>query len=398
MKKDWKYILYISVAFGLFVVVKLMAPKQYDWSVTFNHRDKNPYGAYALDQLLPTIFPAEGITHSYQTLYEIKDSLKRVGNVLIITRAFSAGKEDTNALLKHVETGGSAFISSQYFWGHLIDTLDFSAADYLFKEGNIFDKKDTSELRLVNPTLDTTQRYGFRRDNVYNYFEHFDTTKTTVIARNDKGYPITIRIAWGKGNIILNSTPLAFTNIYLLSKDHEHFVSQMLSYLPKAPLEWTEFYHLGRMESETPLRYILTTEPLRWAYYLAIVGLLIFMVFEMKRKQRIIPVVKPLANTTLEFVSTIGNLYLQNKEHKKIAEKKIAFLLEHIRSKFYLNTNKLDAVFFEALSRKSGKSETEIVTLFKTVTSIQAQPHITEQQLIELNKQIENFNSPVNKA
>jgi hypothetical protein len=31
---------------------------------------------------------------------------------------------------------------------------------------------------------------------------------------------------------------------------------------------WTEYYHLGRMESTTPLRFILTNEPLRWGYYI----------------------------------------------------------------------------------------------------------------------------------
>ncbi len=30
MKRDWKYMLYLSLAFGLFLVVKLMEPRRYD--------------------------------------------------------------------------------------------------------------------------------------------------------------------------------------------------------------------------------------------------------------------------------------------------------------------------------------------------------------------------------
>jgi len=75
MRKDWKYILYITAAFGLFIVVKLLSPKQYDWRITYSHEDKNPYGAFALNNLLDSFFPREGIHHSYKTLYEIKDSL-----------------------------------------------------------------------------------------------------------------------------------------------------------------------------------------------------------------------------------------------------------------------------------------------------------------------------------
>jgi hypothetical protein len=394
MKKDWKYILYISLAFGLFVVVKLLAPKQYNWSVTFSHEDKNPYGAYALNELMPAMFPEANINHSYQTLYEIKDSLKRAGSIVIICSNFSSGKEDTKALLRHVEKGGTAFISAQYFWGYFADTLDVSTYDYFFREGNVFTKRDTAVLKFSNPSLDTTQEFYYRRDNIHNYFSKFDTTRTTVIAKNDRGNPVSIRIRWGAGNLILNSTPLVFTNIYLLSQQNHEFVSTTLSYLPKTDVEWTEYYHLGRMESRTPLRFVLNNDYLRWAYYITIISVLLFMVFEMKRKQRIIPVIKPLGNTTLEFVSTIGNLYFQNKEHKNIADKKISFLLEQIRSKYWLSTNKLDDDFIKTLSRKSGKPEEEIRSLLASIAAVQGHSQISSGQLIDLNKKIEKFNMP----
>ena len=55
MRKDWKYILYISMAFGLFVLLKLLSPKQHNWTITFGADDKNPYGGYALYELLKTL-------------------------------------------------------------------------------------------------------------------------------------------------------------------------------------------------------------------------------------------------------------------------------------------------------------------------------------------------------
>src|SRR5690606_4234179 len=132
--------------------------------------------------------------------------------------------------------------------------------------------KDTAYLHFVNPSLDTSMYFYYRRDNIYNYFNRFDTTRTTVLARNDLGNPVSLLVKWGKGNIYLNSTPLAFTNIYLLSQDNHAFVAGSFSYLPVDDLQWTEYYHLGRMESRTPLRFILTNEPLSWAYYLTIIS------------------------------------------------------------------------------------------------------------------------------
>ena len=389
MTKDWKYIIYLVVALALLAAIKLLSPKQYDWRVTFSHTDQNPYGAYALAQLLPSVFESNNVDHSYQTIYEIKDSLKLKGSIFAVTNSFQCDETDTKALLSHVAAGGSALISAQYFWGHLRDTLEFSVRDYFFTGDN--DSKDSSSLRFVPATFDSAKRYFFRSDNIHNYFNKFDPSRTTVIAVNNTGDPVTIKIKWGKGTLILNCTPLAFTNIYLLAGDNHEFAANTLSYLPNEDVRWTEYYHMGRMESITPIRFLLKKEPLRWAYYLTIISLLIFMIFEMKRRQRIIPVIQPLSNTSLDFVNTIGNLYYQNKEHKNIAEKKILFFLDQIRTRYFLSTSKIDNVFIEALSKKSGRSAEEVGQLFRVIDKIRSSESITAEQLLDLNKRIESF-------
>lgn len=368
-----------------------MSPKQHNWSMTFAHEDKNPYGTYALNSLLPGIFSERKISHSYKTLYELKDSLAPSSNIFVISGNFSADKEDTGVLLKHLEQGGSAFISAQYFWGHFSDTLNISTYDYFFNTGHLYDRSDTSYLKMVNANLDTTAEFYYRRDNTHNYFNRFDSSKTTVIAKNDYNYPVTIRMQVGKGNLILNSTPLIFSNIYLLSESNNEFVAKTLSYLPNKNLNWTEYYHLGRMEVSTPLRFILSNEALRWAYYIAIISILLFMIFEMKRKQRMIPVIKPLANTTLDFVGTIGNLYFQQGDHKNIIEKRINFFLEQLRAMYWLNTTQLDDTFVKVLSRKSGNNEVEIASLVSLIKSVRSKNSLTDEELFELNDKIEKF-------
>ena len=142
---------------------------------------------------------------------------------------------------------------------------------------------------------------------------------------------------------------------------------------------------------QSPLRFILTTEPLRWAYYLTISAILLFMFFEAKRKQRIIPVIRPLANTSLEFVNTIGNLYLQNGDHKDIAEKKIAFFLEHIRVNYWLNTQKISEDFLVALAKRSDTPLEKVREIFALIRNIQAADRITDRELIQLNAALERF-------
>jgi hypothetical protein len=391
MTKDWKYILYVSIAVALFIAVKLMAPKQFDWTITFAHNDKDPYGGYCLNKLLPSV--ADSVKHNYKTIYELNDSLQDDDNFFILSNRFSPAETDVNALLKHVYRGGRAFISAQRFSGKLPDTLQFGTTDNLFTRSQLFDKGDSAYITFTNPALITNDKYWFRTDNIYNSFDSLNTSTTTVIARNSYDDPVTIRVNFGKGYLVLNSTPLAFTNIYLLSNENHRFVSGSLSYLNNGKIFWTEFYHLGRRELQTPLRFILTSEPLAWAYYITIVSIVLFMVFEAKRRQRIIPVINPLTNTTLEFVTTIGNLYYQTGNHRNIADKKIQFLLEQIRTRFRIETNIIDEDFIQTLAIRSGKAEEEVRELFQFINLVSSSASITADQIIKLNQLIEKFHA-----
>ncbi len=389
MKKDWKYIAYLGIAVGIYLTIKLLSPREFNWRITYHHKDKNPYGAYALGQLIDDLFPA--VENTNFTLYELYDTVDTPANFLSISSSFSPGKEDMNALLNTINKGGTAFISAQHYYGDFADTLSLNTYDVLFNTDFNMDLGDSTEIHFSNPTIPKQKKYTFPYKNIHNYFDEFDSTRTSIVAVNENGLPVTIRVQWGKGVLYLNSTPLAFTNFHLLSGDNYGFAETSLSHLPNLPLVQSEFYHLGRMEAGTPLRFILSNEPLRWAYYLTILSILLFMIFEAKRKQRIIPIIKPLANTTLEFVSTIANLYLQKKDFKNIAEKKIVFFLDSVKTNFLLDLFHPTELLINALARKSGNPEEKVIALFKQIEDIQNKTSITESELIALSNNIEKF-------
>lgn len=393
MRKDWKYILYLSSAIVIYLALKLLSPRNLDWTITFHHNDKNPFGAYALDQLIEPLFPEQPIHQSYYTLYELFDTLPEPVNFLSISTEFAPGKEDADALLKNIEKGGTAFISAQYFYGDFADTLSLSTSDYFFNRdfNYLFDRNDTTGINFINPLLKDQQKYSFPRKNLHNYFDEVDTLHTHIVATNDLDLAVTIKIAWGKGFLYLNSTPLAFTNAYLLHHQNAEFASLSLSHLPNRPTYWTEFYHLGRMEARTPLRFILTTEPLKWAYYITLFSILLFMIFEARRRQRIIPVIKPLTNTSLEFTQTIGNLYYQTADHKNIAEKRIAFFLEQLRSTHGVNAHHISDEIIKTISRKTGNTQEDVQKLFFVIQAIHDKNQISETELKELNKRLDQF-------
>jgi len=391
MTRDWKYITYLTLLGLLLLMVFLSKTKEHDWTVNYSHRSKEPYGTYAFNELIPSQFRNQKTVNSYKTIYELKDSIQPGENILVVSSEFSPDEEDAKALLNLIEGGTNAFISANYFRGKFADTLGLATGDSFFQGENAFDRNDSTQLHVVSPAMDSMRKFKFKRGNIFNYFRKIDSVNALVIARNDFDEPITVRIKKGKGTLVLNCTPMIFTNIYLLSKDNYDFTSTLLSYLPVNTTYRTEFYHLGRMEASSPLRFVLTNEPLRWAYFITIVTLLLFMVFEAKRKQRIIPIIKPLTNTTLEFVSTIGNLYYQRGDHKNIADKKIQFFFDYIHANYFMPTTQRDETFCSVLARKSGVKEQTVKSLIEMIHEILSRKAINQDELKSLNKLLETF-------
>jgi hypothetical protein len=130
---------------------------------------------------------------------------------------------------------------------------------------------------------------------------------------------------------------------------------------------------------------------LKWAYFITLASLFLYLIFEGKRRQRIIPIIEKPKNTSLEFVETIGALYFNHNDHKAITEKKIAYLLAYIRNKFFLKTTVLDQVFKEELSLKSGVNISTINEMFEYAEILKQSNEVHEKQLILFNKHIEDF-------
>jgi len=135
----------------------------------------------------------------------------------------------------------------------------------------------------------------------------------------------------------------------------------------------------------------LSKPALKSAWYLALFSLLLFMVFNAKRKQRIVRVIKPLENTTVAFTKTIGNLYYETKDHNNLIAKKITYFLEYIRRVHYLDTEHLDEKFSRQLALKSGKDKAQTQKLVDLIVYLNAKRECTEHDLLNLNKTIEDF-------
>ncbi len=374
MKQEHRYATYLVGALLLLVLVEYLTPKPIDWAFTLEKRDKSPYGTYVLGAVLEDVFPGQTIVHSQSSLYDLETGeLTEADNVLIVATDFSPDSLDAAALLQQVDQGGVALIAASFFGGYFADTLRLEV-----------------DIRLL-PTLSGQSDTLPRQTYDQTYFTSYDSARTTVLAYDADDHPVLLRTRLGEGALILSSVPYQFTNYHLLKENGAEATARTLSYLPVQGVHWTEYYQTGRREATTPLRYVLSQPALRWALYLTLAGVLLFMVLEAKRKQRAIPVVQPPANTTLEFVGTVSNLFLRTRDHKNIADKQIHYLLDEFRTRYRLDTSTLDEAFAERLAHKSGKPKDEVQALVLVIRRVQMQDTLSADALVDLRRKIEGF-------
>jgi len=121
--------------------------------------------------------------------------------------------------------------------------------------------------------------------------------------------------------------------------------------------------------------------------------LLIYVLMNMRRRQRYIPVIKSPQNDSLDFVKTIGRLYYDKADHKNLCRKMAAYFLEHVRNRYKLPTGNMDEVFVKNLLYKSGADEPNTRMIISFIKYLNDEPIIGKEQLMHFHRQLETFYS-----
>jgi len=386
------YIFFLVALFGLIILLDASRTKPVDWRPTYSVYDKIPLGLYVFDHEADDLL-GQDVHRMKRTPYEFLDSiydyetkLYRVnGNLMAISRDNNLDDESWKEIFYFVGHGNTAFLSMGDFPKIFRDSLKIETRTRM-------SLNDTLAFKLANPNLGTKQ-YRMYEDVMPAYFSSLDSTKTTILGTfaADSISPNLIKVQYRNGTFLLHTTPAAFTNVHLLKGDNSEYAAKILSYLPKADTYW----HVSKDDSAisaSPLRYIRSQPALHWAWLLFLFGMLAFMIFNARRKQRVVPILEPLPNTTVDFAKTIGNLYLQEGDHGTVIDKKIIYFLEKTRNDFHIDTNKLDEAFVHKLYQKSGKPA-ELIQKAVDLINAHRQNRFasTENDLIKINSALEKI-------
>ena len=315
------------------------------------------------------------------------------GNYFIINQYFTASKPDTEALLEFARMGNDVFIAAEDFGAEphqLGDTLGLRTELPDTSARAALAARDSVTVRFLNPAL-AGPRYRLPPGSGQ-YFRFVRPRTGRVLAVDGHNRPVFVRLDVGRGHFYLCSVPLAFTNYFMLRPATQGFATGALRYLPARPVWWDEFGKRGRTGDQSLLRLIFDNEALRLAWYVLLAGVALLVLVAARRRQRIIPTIKPLPNTTLLFASTVAGLYRQGGSHGPIAERKVALFLDYLRTRFQETAPDFtDEAFRNRLSQKAGLGRARVDELLRLVNFARTAPQITDRELATISRALNDF-------
>lgn len=391
MKSSRNFLFAMLVLFVLFCLLQVNLPKKFVWSPTFSHVDKQPFGCFVFDSVLTQSLP-NGYHVTKKTFFQLdQEHAKEKISVLMVVDQQNLKQLDVKYLCNIARRGGKVMVvaSSSFDDGRNADTVVVDELERTFnvriEDGTYFslrgilsglkahdnDMYDTiywnnretmyaaqsyrmfynmvggtlfvdsvPKVKRLAYTL-STAGYDYRLDSLYvGDFTGFDTIvdEKERIERIDtfaiKKIPVAVSVPYGKGEVIFVSSPLLFTNYGMLEGNTFVYIFRLMSYLADLPVYRTEAYvktDAMLVAEQSPFREFIKRPPLRWALYLALLGVVLFMIFTARRRQRVIPIISKPANRSLEFIQLIGTLYYQRKDHVDLVRKKFKLFAEELR-------------------------------------------------------------------
>ncbi|MBC6492275.1 DUF4350 domain-containing protein [Flavihumibacter stibioxidans] len=372
--------------------------------VTMRYKDKIPYGSWYAYEHIGYLFPDARVelrknspgpeNRFFAADFEEEDPEDSVGAgsilYVIISPKIFTSEGELNELKKFVSKGNHLFLSAISIDTALLEAFglktEFSPAEQPFKG---------MAVKLVGSSGKDTLSYSYPGFSARQFVNAMDSSNTRVLGYSWNNKPNFVQVAYGNnGTVSLHSNPYVFSNFFLLHQQNKSFFDQAFSKLSQdiEVVIWDDYFrNAGENTHFSTLGVIMASPSLRWALLLALLIFGFILFSEMKRRQRVIPVKEPLANSSVDFVTTVGRLYYQRKDNHDLALKMLGHFKEFVRHRYNLHTVSTDPDYIRLLAQKSGFPETRVKDLLITLAQLEANGNPDDESLLELNRQLEKF-------
>jgi hypothetical protein len=382
--------------------------RRFLWHESYRADSDQPYGALFIRKMLESYRTGNTFKVSDKPLKHSLGDIENPANTdyVFIGHNMFLDKGSIAALVKFMEKGGDVFIASRTPPSGILNAVYFKECGDSIQ----YEQNHTTSLNLNffhdSLHVDNGFSYAFRygtEDRSYPWSHvgekvFCDSTRSIVPLGYQEDYFVNyIKVPAGKGNLYLHSNPLVFTNYFLRQPEKVLYASSVFSHLDGKDILWDEhskiFVFGNSNPYNSPLYYILQQPNLKYAWWLLLLTTGLYIIFQAKRRQRIIPVLEPKSNTSLEFVNLIARLHYKNGNHVDMARKKMKYFLYFVRSRYGMHAETFGDEQIRRLAEKSKVRVGDVQVIFSQYYLIEERfrHSIEAGRLVDLYEAIENF-------
>ncbi len=348
MSSRWAWILLAAMAIILLYYFFWRSPGVH-WRADFNQSAQQPYDLHFTRALLQQSLPAGSFTEVQGSLdkYLGQDSEQAV--YVAMGHGLKWNRENEYALTEFVQKGNTAVISMQFLPTALLQMLT-PHTDTLSRN-QMVSRLTSTEVTMHyypvghNETVELSCFYSNGYQKVMTAWIFFHPTlisdpEIIVHGRIEREANL-IEIRHDQGKWLLHTNPMAFTNLHMSAPENFEY----LRYVFEAAGQYDRLYwdkgNILDMESAMlqdfgmegtvppervrrpghgPLAVLLSERSFRYAWYLLLTGVFLFMALAAKRRQRPVPVLQKRENTGLDYIQTIGELYFRHGDPREMAD------------------------------------------------------------------------------
>ena len=445
MKRS-NYILLIAIGLPIVAIaiyLLLNVEEHYNWNQNFRAEGEEPYDLDVFYELLKENTQNADFTELSRKLdVELVElDANKTYNLFIIRRNFNPDTIELKALENFVKKGNTVLLSAQTITPLLPISLAYGTDSVISLYNKVISDEMYSELPdSIYEKYDSVNSYE-EKDSIFeqykealenkvwanDFLDSADFGKTTTlkslaneqkvdlayVLRNDTAAQIwksvklpevatgknyatfenkkTAFLQWkvGNGQIFISSTPLLFSNYYMIKKEHFLFTNSLLANMPSGDILVD---HVKRYNNDvfspkanlgqSPLNFILSQKALKWAWFTLLATALIFVIFRSKRKQRIIPIVKPNNNTTLAYAKMLGSLQLKEKNNTAKSREILRHFFQGLRNKNRWHSNEINEGLKITLQKLAPEHDREIQIVLHLGTKAMKNQVMNDQEVV----------------
>lgn len=379
---------------------------RYNWSETFETEGEEPYDLNIFAALLEDWFPEKG----FHTVTDFKTDTAYAAaegaNLIYIAGRAYIDSAEAERIKAFAERGNRVFISAAN--QHLL-TDEAAAACGATEPGKWLQRRKAKRVRpYITFGVDSASAdFHYQvADKVLRYpWAYFDlewcesdeVRKAGGFEAVDRDFINYITVNAGEGLIMLHTVPHIFSNYHIIRPEVPDHIEAVLGLLNEGDIYYADLqFETARQPNrplltESPLRFILGNESLRWAWYITLILALIFVLNAVRRRERKVPVIIRPQNDSLRFLDVTAQMYRKEGKHKHILALQTNLLTERLRTRYGISKRFPDKGYAAEVSYKLDMPREETERFFMRLYRASHDSTLDDKTFIEIDRKITEF-------